>query len=99
MVEVTIIFITISPNVPITECTSIFLYKDRNIYKTMSELVKQCSNFNDKAKEMINKTPFKIKKIISTFGLSYIVIVEKNKFLPLSFKSIKDRNHSDRRLI
>ena len=107
MVEVTFIFITISSNVTgITEfsdCTSIFLFKDKNIYKTISEIVNKCSNFNDKAKEIINKTPFKIKKILATFGLSYIVIIEKNKkdnkFISLFFRIKKSKKYEDKNWI
>lgn len=91
MVEVTIIFITTSKcdqivknsennNSRILECfgncTSIYLLKEGSVYRTLSETVYRCGSFEEKAKQIISKTPFKVKAVISTYGMSYIVIVE-----------------------
>lgn len=81
MVEVTVIFITTShscsKNVPnYSDCTSIYLFKEGYMFKPLSERIYKFGDISDKANEMIAKTPFKVKKLLTTYGLSFIAIVE-----------------------
>lgn len=89
MVDVTVIFIT-------EPTKSIFLFKENDILKTITKRVYKCSSFVDIVKEIISMTSFKIKKLYSTYGMSYIAIVsntdEKWKLYDISsLNEIEDK--------
>lgn len=84
MVEVSVLFVVL--NSPISElksvnCTSLYLINLGSRCTILTERVLKCSSFETKINEMIAKTPFIVKRILYTFGMSAIAIIDSRKFL------------------
>lgn len=84
MVEVSILFITIDAN-----CSSIYLLNKSKKYTILTEKILKCPNFEVKINEMIASTPFNVKRVIYTFGMSAIAILDSNK----PFKRLSSKNN------
>lgn len=80
MVEVSILFVVINGHINETvDCASFYLIDKGSNYTMLTERVLKCQKLESKITEMINSTPFNITRVLYTFGMSAIAIVDTNK--------------------
>jgi hypothetical protein len=78
MVEVSILFVILD-NQNIVNCSSLYLIDKGKKYTILTEKVLKCQNFEIKIDEMIASSPFNVKRVLYTFGMSAIAILDSNK--------------------
>lgn len=95
MVEVSVLFVVL--NGPINKlqsvtCSSLYLLESDSKYTILTERVLKCQSFEAKINEMIAKTPFNVKRILYTFGMSAIAIVDYDR--PFNWVSTSTIRHN-----